>query len=200
MQVFEGVFFYTLGILFFLFTFWRRLKEDYIGNQIFSLAFISILGFIAGYALSLFFLPEWRFWLSLIMGILALTLSASKFGMSFFEVIEAWVLSALTWFFLVNIYLLILDTNLASILNTVFLLILIVLYLYFDSHYKKFSWYASGKSGFSGMFILGVFFLLRSVVAIFAPGMVFFFVVYDPFISSIVAFMSFLTIINLSRI
>jgi len=50
-----GVIFLFLGIIIFLFFFWKRLKEDYSSERIFSTAFYILFGIGAGFLAVWFF-------------------------------------------------------------------------------------------------------------------------------------------------
>src|SRR3990167_3098959 len=73
------------GVVLAFFFFWRRLKEDYIPDQIFTLAF----------------------WLPLVTSLTVLIYLSKRSGMHFFEVLEAGILSFLAWFFIFSLSLLI---------------------------------------------------------------------------------------------
>ncbi len=74
---------------------------------------------------------------------------------------------------------------------------LIGLYYFLSLHYKKISWYKSGKVGFAGIFVLGIFFLVRALVAVWFPNMVSF-VNYEWLVSGSAAFLAFLTLFHLT--
>jgi hypothetical protein len=75
------------------------------------------------------------------------------------------------------------------------------LLVYFLVHrqYKSFIWYRSGKRGFSGLFITGLFFLIRSVVSLIKPELTIMVTTYDIFISGLISFVSFLNIFILGK-
>ena len=75
---------------------------------------------------------------------------------------------------------------------------LLTLFAYLDASYKNFSWYRSGRVGFSGLTTLGVLFLLRAAFASFFPDVISF-VKYEAILSGVAAFVIFLAIFNLAR-
>ena len=188
-----------LGVVLAFFFFWRRLKEDYIPDQIFTLAFWVLFTFLASLALALLFVHTLAFWLPLVTSLTVLIYLSKRSGMHFFEVLEAGILSFLAWFFIFSLSLLIANRS-----SQVFSLIginLISLTLFFlvDAHYQKITWYRSGRAGFTGMFVVGLYFLVRSGVALLSPNMLIFMTEYDVFISGIISFTAFLTIFNLAK-
>ena len=188
------------GIIIGLFLFWRRLKEDYIENQIFSVAFLSIFIFIAFYFISRVFFQKWIFWLPLIGSYGVLILLGKKLGMRIFEVADAAVIAYLGWFSVNSVIFLIQLKNIQSLILVITNLVFLFAFFLIDSQYKRIPWYRSGRTGFTGMFILGLFFLIRAAVALLAPDMLIFLLEYDIFISGVISFISFLMIFNLARI
>ena len=84
----------------------------------------------------------------------------------------------------------------------VFYIILILSLLLFHlvkRRYKSFLWYRSGRKGLSGLFAIGVFFLVRSIVSITKPEMTFLLDEYDIMISGLISFLSFLNIFILAK-
>jgi hypothetical protein len=75
----------------------------------------------------------------------------------------------------------------------------ILIYYVVEHSYKSFIWYASGKKGFSGLFTLGVFFLVRSLVFFINPDLLILLNKYDIFISGLISFTSFLNIFILAK-
>ena|SRR4030042_2396007 len=188
-----------IGIVVGLFLFWRRLKEDYIENQIFSVAALTILGFVITYVISRMFFPKWIFWLPFITSFGILLASGKKFGMRIFELADAGVIAYLSWFLFNAIIFLISLKNIQSLILTITNLILCLGFFLIDREYKKIPWYKSGRTGFTGMFIMGIFFLIRAAVALLAPDMLIFLLEYDIFISGVISFISFLMIFNLAK-
>src|SRR5689334_19176950 len=82
-----------MGGFVFLFTLWKRLKEDYFDNQIFTTGFyvfalVAIANVIASY-----FLKDYWFWLSLLGILLGIIAGTYRFKLRFFEVLESSVVA-----------------------------------------------------------------------------------------------------------
>lgn len=193
------IIFNVLGIIVFLFLFWRRLKEDYTSSAIFSTSFYMLTGLALAFLLSGNFFPSSSFWVIFNGLSLGLAVGALRHRMRVFEAIDAASLSLLPWlgfFFLEDA---IVNSSLTSLTASTVALALIILFFVLDKRYKRFSWYKSGRVGFSGLTILGLLFLLRAAVAPIYPNVLSFAGNYEPFASGIVAFVFFLLVFNLSR-
>lgn len=188
-----------LGILVFLFLLWKRLKEDYSYEKIFNLAFMILLGLSLGFLISKKVLPEfWFFWEMIGIGT-GFTLGVIKFKLKFFETFEATVISLLpilTFFFLSDS---IKNSSLSSFLAFWLNLICVFVFFLVDTYYRSFSWYKSGRVGFSGVFVAGLFFLIRALISLFFPNVISLSGVFEIYISGTLAFILFLLLFNLSR-
>lgn len=166
--------FLFLGSISFIFLFWRRLKEDYLSFQIFSAAFYQLAGIILGVILSYYYLRTWIFWFSFLGAMFGLLIGVFRYKLKIVESFEAsfagllvllsWILLGLNFFFSNFLY------------YSLFLisLLMIGLFLFLDKHYKFFSWYKSGRIGFSGFATASVFFIILSLLAIICRDMLFF--------------------------
>lgn len=188
-----------VGIILFLFLFWKRLKEDYPSSQIFTTSFYVLVGVLLGFLVSLKVSPQSWFWFELIGIILGLGVGILRYKLRFFEVLEALTLGLLPWLALVFLRDSIINSSLASFLSFFAVTCLITLFAFLDSHYKNFSWYRSGRIGFSGLTTLGTFFLLRAAVASFFPFVISFVGKYEAILSGVAAFGFFLATFNLAR-
>lgn len=191
--------FIVIGILTFLFVFWKRLREDYVVSQIFTTSFYIIIGIIVGYVLSVYFFYAWFFWVSLVAAISSMFLGIFKYKLSLVEIFEAVVLGLLTVFALFLFHDLISKGNVLSGVGGSVIFLLLIVFFFLDSRYRRFSWYKSGRVGFSGLTISGAFFLLRAVVAVTFGDVISFVGNIDAYLSAIVAFLSFLVLFNLAR-
>jgi len=189
-----------IGALLFLFVFWRRLKEDYTQGQIFSTGFYMILLLSLGYFIAKFILPAWWFWFVLLGLSGGLIVGVLRFQLRIFEVIEAATLGSITWLWVMAVYNFITNAHLESLLIATGLLLLFSLFFYFDSHYKSFVWYRSGRVGFSGLMILGIFFLVRAGIAAYFPTMISFVGKSDIIVSAVFSFVAFLGVFSLARL
>lgn len=193
------IIFSIISSLVFLFFFWRKLKEDYTQNQLFSVAFYSLFGILVFSLIGSYLAPEWVFWLSMLGSFIGFIIGVGKYHFRFLEALEAWVLGNLWIILALYIYEFIIRFNFSEAVGVLFLIFIIFLFLMLDKHYKKFTWYKSGRVGFTGLMILGLVFLARCLIAIVLPGMLFFVGKADAILSGSIAFISFLTLFNRAR-
>lgn len=205
-------FFLVLGAISFLFMFWRRLKEDYAASMIFSAGFLMIIGSVVFLLLSKFLLSKvltasnffnlqglW-FWVSLMGFSLGLVVSIYKYKLRIFETIEAAGVAAILWLVLAFLGLAISSLNYFFLVGAGFLLLLFIAFFFIDAHYKNFSWYKSGRVGFSGLTVIGLLFLARGVIATIFPSMIFLVGKVDIILSATAAFLTFFSVFNLAKI
>lgn len=191
--------FNIIGFFIFLYLFWKRLREDYIANQIFSTAFFSVIGLIIFYLISTkFFLPFW-FWATLTGAVVGLSLGVWKYKLKYFETFEAASLGYFIWLALFFLADAVTHSSLPSFIAFVVVVILVGLYHFFDNHYKSFIWYRSGKVGFSGLATTAVFFLIRVLVYIFFPHVLSFIPKFEIYFSALASFLFAFLTYNLSR-
>jgi hypothetical protein len=188
-----------LGFFVFLFIFWKKLKEDYIGNQVFSSAIYITVGVLASYFLSDKFFSAWWFWAGFLGFIVGLVIATIHFKLRFYETFEAAIIAFLPWLSFVFLADAIRSSSWFSLGISVFTLIFVFLFGFLNSRYRDFGWYKSGKIGFAGLTTLGVYFLTRGVVAIILPFMLSFVRNYEVMLSGLAAFFLFLAVFNLSR-
>jgi hypothetical protein len=186
-----------LGGYFFLFGFWKRLKEDYFENQIFATGFyiftFSLLANIVAY----YFLPGYWFWFTLIGSLCGIVIGTVRFNLRFFEVVEAFVMASFLPAIMFLLYDGISKKHPDSFFAVSVVALFIGLYYFLSTRYKSFSWYKSGRVGFTGLAVLGTFFLVRGVVAIWFPHVVSF-VEREWLVSGIISFITFLALTNLT--
>lgn len=160
-----------LGLLTFLFIFWKRLKEDYASEIIFKSASYIFLGMSIFYLISFNFIKDWFLWFSFFGGVLGLILAFYSQKVRFYESFESFVISSLPWISLMFLTNSIQTSSLISFSGFVVMLILMFLAYWLEANYKKFFWYKSGKIGLSGLIILAVILTFRLTVAIFKIDM-----------------------------
>lgn len=170
-----------LAFFVFLFVVWKRLKEDYSSENIFSLCFVTASGLMLGYFAAKLFAPQYWFWMEILGILLGYIFLLIKIRLKFYETFEALFIAFLTWF---GIYWL-----MTSFLATLLVVCFIVLFYLLDANYKNFTWYKSGRIGFSGLVTAGLFFLTRSAVVEKV----------DAYLSGITSFIMFLLVYNLAR-
>lgn len=188
-----------IGVPVFLFLFWKKLKEDYVSESVFTTAFLVLFGIVLGKLISLKILPGFWFWESALFAFLGLSFGVLKFKLRFYEALEAFTVALLPLVSLLFLTHAILTSNLISFLVFSFLILLCGFYYFLDTHYKSFTWYASGRVGLSGLTILGTFFLARSALAGFSSNVLSLAGSIDSLLSGVLAFVTFLLIYNLAR-
>lgn len=186
-----------LGIILFLFVFWKRLKDDYSSNIIFGSGFAILLGLSAGLILSKLFIPLWFFWMGFLGSLLGMFLMILKYKLKFYETFESLILAAMPLISLMFFKDSISNSLLNSFLAFAGSLVLIFLSYWFDLNYKSFTWYKSGKIGFAGLSIGIIFFLARTLLAIFGITMLSFVGVLESIISGIFVLVFIGLLINL---
>ncbi len=189
-----------LGLLIFLFIFWKRLKEDYAAEIIFKTAFNIFTGILVSWLISVRFFPEWFLWAEFLGAIVGLTVSTLKLRIRFYETMEAMVIASLPWISLMFLNNSVADSSFGSFVAFLVMLVIILVYYFIDSHYKEFTWYKSGKIGFSGLTTLALILLTRAVLALFGIHVLSFVSKFEGMISGAGAFVVFLLIFNLGRV
>lgn len=182
-----------------MFFVWRRLKEDYSSEIVFSLAVFVLLGLVAGFFASKYLLPAAWFWFE-VAGVLAgFGLSAVKFKLKFYETFEAVSLALLIWLSIGWLAVFLITPSVYSFLACLLIILLVVLFFLLDANYKDFTWYKSGRIGFAGFVTLGAFFLTRCAIASFFPTLLSFAPKSEVYLSGSASFIVFLLVYNLSR-
>jgi len=189
-----------LGIFFFLYLYWKRLKEDYPAEKIFNSGFLILLGIFLGMAISKIFPNVYWFWIIIFMILIFEAINVYKLKIKFFESFDALVISLLPWLSFFYLSLSIKTSNLLSFLAFWISLLLIFLFFLFNNFYRTFNWYKSGKVGFSGVAVIGIFFGIRCISSIFISNLVSFAGTLEPFISGTFFVCTFLLLFRLSRI
>ena len=189
-----------MGVLVYLFFLWKRLKDDYIRNQIFTTAFYGLAMLGIGYVASLYVLGNLRFWLSLAGSVLGFAFGIFRYRLKILEVFEAAVLGLLSIFSMVLLGELIVTRNVIYLFSFIVLLLLIILFHLLDKYYKGFAWYKSGRIGFSGLTVAGVFFSIYTVVAMTLSSMISFVGNKDFIISFVLSALCFSIVFKLARV
>ena len=189
----------VLGIVIFLFIFWNKQREDYPSGEIFSTSFYILSSIGLGLLVSSKYFPAWWFWASIAGIILGLGLGLLRFRFRFFESLEAIIIGLLPWLSLVFLSDSISSSSIFSFGAFAVVVALMGLDHFLDRHYKGFSWYRSGRIGFSGLTVAGAFFLIRAAVASFLPFVLSFVESFEAILSGVAAFILFLLTFNLAR-
>ncbi len=189
-----------LALLIFLFLFWKRLKEDYASEIIFKAATYILVGIGIGWIAAAKFFPAWFFWASTAGGFTGLSFAILRFRVKFYETLEAFIISSSPWLGLVFLENSVARSSLSSFLAFIVMLVLVFVSYYLDTHYKRFTWYHSGKIGFTGLAVAIIFFLVRTAIAITKVPMLSFVGQGEAVISGTMALVSFLLLFNLGRV
>ena len=189
-----------LGILIFLFIFWKRLRDDYASEIIFKSAGYIILGFFVGYFFAIRFFPVWFFWTSFIGGIIGFQFAILQFKVKFFETLEAYIMASLPWLGLIFLIDSVTASSLSSFIGFIGILIMVFLSYYLDTQYKRFNWYKSGRVGFAGLAVAIIFFIIRFLIAIFKVPMLSFAGRVEVIVSGLMAIVGIVLLFNLGKI
>jgi hypothetical protein len=190
----------VLGILIFLFIFWKRLKEDYAAEIIFQSVTYILVGLGIGWAASAKFFPAWFFWAEFTGGLIGLAFAILRFKVKFYETLEAFIIASLPWLCLIFLKDSVVKSSLSSFLAFVVILIMVFVSYYLDVRYKSYTWYKSGKIGFAGLAVAIIIFLVRSAIAIVKVPMLSFVGPSEAIVSGVAAIVSSLLLYNLGRI
>lgn len=197
--MFEMVIANILGIFILIFLFWLRLKDDYHYEKIFNLVSFVLAGILIGF-ISLKFLPSvYLFWVYLIAIIASFTVGIIKLKIRFFESLDSLVISLLPYFGLYLLSQSIKNYSLSSFIGFWIVTVFVFLYFFVDANYRKFTWYKSGRVGFSGLLVAGLFFVVRSVLSVFFVDGPTIMGQLDIYISASFSFVSFLLLFNLAK-
>jgi hypothetical protein len=79
------------------------------------------------------------------------------------------------------------------------LLAIYIFYKYIDARYKRYTWYRSGKVGFSTLTAAAILFLLRALAGLAVGDMLSFIGKGDIILSAVLSFVLFLSIYNLGK-
>lgn len=189
-----------LGVILFLFIFWKRLNEDYSSDVIFQVASIILVGMAIGLIAAHLLFPAWFFWISLLTSFIGMFIMLYRFKLRFYETFEALILAAMPFISLMFFKDSIINSSLVSFLAFVTSLVLIFLAFWLDLNYKSFRWYKSGKIGFAGLTIAIIFFTARTVIAFAGVTMISFVGQIEVVISLIATFVCIGLLISLGRI
>lgn len=196
------IFFNILGLLLFLFFYYKRLKEDYGSQIIFSTGFIiAIVGglFYAASQLIDFLPKQYWYWFALLGATFGYVFSLFRYKLKFFESLEAYGVGLLFWQGIIFLGHSVTNTNVFSLGATLVIIGLLILFFFFEGVYKNLAWYRSGRVGFSGLVTLGTFFLIRSAIALSFDNVLSFVGKIDAIVSGVVALGLFLALYLLAR-
>jgi hypothetical protein len=191
--------FVVFANIFFLYFFWRRLKEDYVSEQIFTTAFFALLFMLVTYVVTIRYLTDWWFWTGFAAGLGGISIGIFRFKFRVVETIEAFLLACLPVLMIICFGEYVRTGSVINIVASLVMAVFLLMFFLVDKHYKRFSWYRSGRIGFSGLSLAGGFFLLRAIVASYFDNMLSFSGKYEVYTSAVVAFFAFLGAFTLAR-
>jgi len=189
----------VFGMLLFIYLFWRRLKEDYSSDIIFSTALTTLLGLGVALFIALYVFPKYWFWITFVGASIGMLVGVVKYNLRIYEVIEGMVISLLPWLGLVYLVMAVSSRSAIMLVGFAIVLLCLVIYGVLNKYYRGFSWYKSGKVGFAGITTLGVYFLARAVVAIASSDMLSFIGKYEVVVSALATFVCFAALFRLSK-
>jgi len=129
----------------------------------------------------------------------ALLIIIKRFKFRFFETVEASGIAMLFWSVSVFLSNFVANKTLTSALAVILPATLIAVYYLFEGKYRGFSWYKSGRAGFSGFITLGIFFFTRVVFALIEIPMISLVGRLDVLLSGVVSFLLFFGVYHLSE-
>lgn len=169
---------------------WKKLKDDYHYEKIFNFSFI-ILGVLLLFSLiAVNLLPSYIFWMQFAGVGVGFGLAMYLQKIKFYESFNALVISILPWFSLSYLNRAIINSNLNDFIIFWLGLFLVFTFFFIESYYRKLIWYKSGRVGFSGLLVSGIFFALQ---LFFLGSLV------EKLISTAIAFGFFLLLYRLSK-
>lgn len=187
------------GAFFFVFTLWKKLKEDYYPERIFNTAFIIISAlFLASF---LVFTPfyNFTFWFQVVVVFVGTYFLSKKFDIRLNELFDALIAGILPWLVASFLFTTI---NLSDVYHFIFTWVLVFLfavYIFLNSIYKKITWYQSGKLGLSAVVVTILFFISRAIISLFNFNLTTFVAGLDLWFSVAFAFVFFLLLLRLSK-
>lgn len=189
---------HIVGTLTFLFTLWKKLREDYASNLIFSAAFSALFGVLFASLASYFWFKQYWFWLSFFAILISVIISSKRLKIKFFELIDASIAGVFPWIAMVFISDSIVSQSVVSLGGFFIIFATYLLYVFLDGRYKRFSWY-TGKVGFSTLAATGVLFVVRAFAGFYELGVLSLVGRYDAILSIVVSLFSFFGIYHLSK-
>lgn len=182
-----------------IYLYWKRLKEDYSAEKIFDSG-LGVLSFtLLVYFGSYHFLNQFWFGLTTLCFLLALFIVSNRVKIKYNEILDAslvLVFPLLSSFFFVDS---IRRSSLSSFIAFWILLVLIFFFYFLNTLYRSFSWYKSGKIGFSSLVVFGLLFIFRGLTSIFYKDVASFSGNLEIYISTSFVIIFFLLLFNLAR-
>lgn len=187
------------GLFILFYFFWKTLKDDYQYEKIFNLATTTSIGLCLSLIINYYIPNLYWFWIILFGFFISFEISVYKQKMNFFESFQGLTIGSLSWLGTIYLYDAVKNASLHSFLAFWVTSICIALYFFFNAHYRSFTWYKSGKVGFSGILTLIIFFILRTVASLISINVFSFAGKLEVFFSGSTALLLFILLYNLAR-
>lgn len=199
-----------IGLFFYLFFYWRSLKDDYESEKIFQSASLSLWGLgLGAIAFSIFFNnlstyvfveSQMWFWGAILGFVISLFINTKKSRLRFFESLESGAVGLLLWMMPIHLAGYIAKQLVLELYAFIFILLLLIFFNIVKKNYKSFAWYKSGKSGIASFATLAIYFLVRVMISFFYKSVVLSFAGnIEVILSGVVSFLFFFFIYHLSE-
>lgn len=200
----------VLGMVVFLFMFWRRLKEDYASQLVFSSGFIilistvlsaDVLGLIVRNTPEngIFVPSQFWFWGGTIGFVVGLSIVRYTKKLKLVETFEAAALAGSIPLATIYFSDFVKTQSAPSAAFGILIILLLVIFYFLERRYRRFSWYKSGRVGFSGLAVVGIFFLLRIIAGLTGTPVFSIMGKIDIIVSAVSAFLIFFSLYNLAE-
>ncbi len=202
--------FVFFGVVIWLFTSWKNLRQDYQEDQIVPLTFESMLVFLfvsrftyialnineVGYNiigwLNVFSFPGFHFWAGFLAFLVFVYIYSKKKELVFLDIIEKLTLPFVKTFIIVTLGYFLFSPSVYSLVILILPVTLLLLSIYLKN-YRSFLWYPSGRVGFMFFALTGTFSFYYALATI-----VFFKIDFTVMLGLLTTLVSFYTIYLLS--
>lgn len=161
-----------LGVFIFMFIYWKKLKDEYSSEIVFSSVFTYILFLLIFLFVSYRTSFEYWFWFTFAALPATGLFLKLKRKMSLYELLDAFAIAVIPWLVLLFTAEIIITGRVLNLVWAILFCLIAILYKYLESRYKLISWYKSGKIGFLGLVSVLVYFLFRGVASLIGLDLV----------------------------
>ena len=159
----------VLGVFLSLFLFWKFTRDDYEDSDIFALWFIALTGGFVGFFIVNLFWRADSLLAGLVTAVLLGAFRARRLKMKLFEILEASVPSIFLFLLFVLLSWAVFGITTGLVADVVIIVLVLALFFLFKANYRRFLWYPSGRVGFASLATVAIYFIVRAIVASFAP-------------------------------